>query len=103
MCPGSGGWDEPNAPAATKECLPTIQLYNMHDDVGEKVNVQSQDPEVGKSLTTVLEKSVADGRRTPGAPEKNDVTVDSWKKQHNEAAPAKKSRRKAKPLSSKAK
>ncbi len=79
LCPGSGGWEQPNDAAALKEGLPAIQLYNMHNDVGERVNLQGKSLEVVTNLTELLEKYVADGRSTPGSPQKNDVPVDIWK------------------------
>ncbi len=50
-----------------------------HADPGEKVNVQDRHPEVVAELTRLLEKQVADGRSTPGPPQKNAVAVDVWK------------------------
>lgn len=43
-------------------------------------------------LTKLLEKCVADGRSTPGAPQKNTGDVDIWKaeKDAQKSAPAKK-------------
>ena len=76
LCPGSGGWSKPGDPQARKQGLPEIQLYDMTRDVGERVNEQSRQPEVVQRLTQLLEKYVADGRSTPGAPQKNDVPVE---------------------------
>lgn len=94
LCPGSGGWEDPKDAIALKEGLPAIQLYNMHDDIGEKINVDGQNAKIVTRLTTLLEKYVADGRSTPGAPQKNDVAVDIWKKQLNEPAKAEKVKKK---------
>ena len=52
----------------------------MGGDVDEKVNVQDKHPDVIARLTKLLEKYVAEGRSTPGAPQKNTVEVDIWKK-----------------------
>ena len=93
LCPGSGGWDDPTDVAATGEGLPAVQLYNMHADISEKVNLQDQDPEVITRLTKLLEKYVADGRSTPGTPQKNDVAVDIWKKQLNEPTQSEKAKK----------
>jgi arylsulfatase A-like enzyme len=76
LCPGSGGWSPPRDPQAVKQGLPSIQLYDMELDVGEQHNVQAENPEVVKNLTTILERYVAQGRSTPGTPQKNDVPVD---------------------------
>ena len=48
-------------------------------DVGEKANVQDKHADVVERLTKLLEKYVADGRSTPGAPQQNDKPVDIWK------------------------
>jgi arylsulfatase A len=36
LCPGSGGWGQPGDAAAVTAGLPIMQLYDMHDDIGEK-------------------------------------------------------------------
>jgi arylsulfatase A len=88
LCPGSGGWGVPNDQAALKQGLPSLQLYNMHDDVGERVNLQDKNAEVVTNLLNLLKQYVADGRSTAGPKETNDVTVDIWhaKGQGNRAA-----------------
>ena len=80
LCPGSGGWSAPRDPQAVRQGLPRVQLYDMGGDVDEKVNVQDKHPDVIARLTKLLEKYVAEGRSTPGAPQKNTVEVDIWKK-----------------------
>ena len=62
-----------------------MQLYDMAKDSGEQQNLQAVHPDIVHRLLQTLEKYVADGRSTPGAPQKNDVTVDIWK---NDAKPA---------------
>jgi arylsulfatase A-like enzyme len=79
LCPGSGGWSQPRDPQAVKQRLPNVQLYDMAKDISEQRNLQAEHPDVVKRLLTILEKYVADGRSTPGAPQKNDVPVDIWK------------------------
>lgn len=64
-----------------------MQLYDLADDIGEKKNVQAEHPDVVGQLTKLLEKQVADGRSTPGAPQQNDAKIDIWKK--NSDAPGK--------------
>ena len=76
---GSGGWSSPKEPAARKQGLPKVQLYDMTQDISERVNQQAAQPEIVARLTKLLEKYVADGRSTPGAPQKNDVSIDIWK------------------------
>jgi arylsulfatase A-like enzyme len=79
LCAGSGGWSSPKEPAARKQGLPRVQLYDMTQDISERANQQAAQPEVVARLTKLLEKYVADGRSTPGAPQKNDVSIDIWK------------------------
>ena len=79
LCPGSGGWSNPTDPIARKQGLPSIQLYDMAQDIGERRNQQAEHPEIVTRLTKLLKKYVADGRSTPGVPQKNDVVIDIWK------------------------
>ena len=90
LCAGSGGWGQPGDDAALKEGLPPIQLYNMNDDVGEKINLydgqdterkintDGKNREIITNMLSLLEKYVADGRSTPGPPQTNDVPVNIW-------------------------
>ncbi|HVM48738.1 MAG TPA: arylsulfatase [Candidatus Acidoferrum sp.] len=82
LCPGSGGSGKPGDAQALKQGLPPIQLYNMRDDVGEKVNIQGQNALLITNMVKLLEKYVADGRSTPGLPQTNDVPVDIWHAKH---------------------
>ena len=76
LCPGSGGWSAPRDPEARKLGLPETQLYRIADgDIAEQKNVVAENPEVVARLTALLEKLVADGRSTPGAPQANTVPV----------------------------
>lgn len=79
LCAGSGGWSRPRDAEAIKQGLPGVQLYDMETDAGEQRNLQAEHPEVVKRLLALLEKYVADGRSTPGAPQPNDVPIDLWK------------------------
>ena len=67
--PGSGGWGGGGAQAQP------VQLYNLGDDIGETKNLAATTPEKIGELNAVLEKLIADGRSTPGAPQRNDVEV----------------------------
>lgn len=78
LCPGSGGWSQNDAKAA-EEGLPLVQLYDMHDDPGETTNLHRKHPQRVREMILALEKIVADGRSTPGAPQRNDADVDIWK------------------------
>lgn len=59
--------------------LPPVQLYDLSKDINEQNNVQADHPEIVERLSKLLEKYVADGRSTPGAPQKNTVDPDIWK------------------------
>ena len=56
-----------------------MQLYDLSEDVGEQKNVYADHPEVVDRLTRLLEKYAADGRSTPGKPQKNTGQVNLWK------------------------
>ena len=79
LCPGSGGWSAPRDAQAAKEGLPNVQLYDMDADVRERQNVQADHPDVVRDLTALLKRYVAEGRSTPGTPQKNNASVDIWK------------------------
>ena len=79
LCSGSGGWSVPRPGTAAAQKLPPLQLYDMTADISEKTNTQADHTEVIDRLTRLLEKYVADGRSTPGAPQKNDVPIELWK------------------------
>ena len=51
------------------------ELYNLADDIGETKNLAAEQPERVVAMTALLKKIIADGRSTPGASQKNDVTV----------------------------
>lgn len=92
LCPDSGGWSDPRpagggkgkgkgkkGPATPAPALAPLQLYDLSQDIGEKTNVQAEHPEIVERLSKLLEKYVADGRSTPGAPQKNTVEPNIWK------------------------
>ena len=79
LCSGSGGWTDPKPGTAAAQKLPPVQLYDMTADIGEKSNIQFDHTEMIDRLTRLLEKYVADGRSTPGTPQKNDVPIELWK------------------------
>jgi len=70
---GSGGWSKGGHDAP-------VQLYNMTDDIGEQRNLQAADRETVQRLTKLMERYIADGRSTHGAPQRNDVAVELWKR-----------------------
>jgi len=76
LAPGSGGWSAPRDPDAVKQGLPDTQLYRIGgDDLPEAKNLHREHPDVVARLNTLLEKLVADGRSTPGAPQANAASV----------------------------
>ncbi len=79
LCPGSGGWGKPGDVEARKQGLPSVQLYDMSQDIGERKNLHADHKDIVQKLTKLLEKYVADGRSTPGVPQKNDAKIDIWK------------------------
>lgn len=74
LCRGSGGWSAPR-PGQGDRDLPQDQLFDLSTDIGEQRNVREQHPEVVKRLTGLLEQLVADGRTTPGTPQKNAAPI----------------------------
>jgi len=56
ICSGSGGWSAPTENQATKNNLPTVQLYNLKVDPSEQNNVHNKYPEIVRTLTEELEK-----------------------------------------------
>lgn len=78
MCKDSGGWSEPR-PGTVKSGMPELQLFDLSNDIGERINLHDKQSETVKNLTNLLEKYIADGRSTKGELQKNDVKVD-WKR-----------------------
>lgn len=89
LAPGSAGWSAPR-PGQEPKDAPRIQLFDLSDDIGEKNNVQAQHPDIVEKLTKLLEKQVAEGRSTPGAPQQNTVTPDIQRGTKRVAAKGKK-------------
>ena len=87
---GSGGWSSPK-PGAEEAGLPSVQLYDLSKDPGERKNLQAEFPERLAAMKAELEKTIARGRSTPGADLKNDVEIQLIKK-----SPAGKAKAKAK-------
>jgi arylsulfatase A len=53
----------------------SVQLYNLADDLAEKNNLAAAMPEKVAEIKTMLDRVIANGRSTPGPPQKNDVEV----------------------------
>jgi len=75
LCPGSGGWSTPSPGDAKEQGLPANQLFDLSTDVAETDNVQAQQPEVVRELTSMLQRYVDEGRSTPGTRQDNDRSV----------------------------
>jgi arylsulfatase A len=58
---------------ADKKIAP--QLFHLAEDIGERKNLAAQYPERVAELRALMAQLVADGRSTPGTPQKNDVEV----------------------------
>lgn len=70
LCPGSGGWSDP-VPGKEDPSLPRFQLYNLAEDIGEKVNVIEQYPDLARELRSTLKQYIVNGRSTPGERQEN--------------------------------
>ncbi len=79
FAPGSAGWSEPRNPAARKQGLPELQLFNLQNDISEKNNLQATEPATVARLTRLLEELIGNGRSTPGPVQQNDEKVDMRK------------------------
>jgi arylsulfatase A len=55
------------------------QLYDLAGDIGESTDRAAEKPELVAEMSARMEKTVAEGRSTPGAPQHNDVPV-GWKR-----------------------
>jgi len=87
LCASSGGWSAPKPGSKEAKQLPPVQLYDMAKEVGERDNEYKAHPEIVAQLTALLKKYIADGRSTPGAPQKNDAAIQIWKEgQRNDEA-----------------
>jgi hypothetical protein len=89
LCADSGGWSKPQPDSAEALKLPSVQLYDLSNDIGETNNVQAQHPMVVARLTKLLEKYIADGRSTPGKPQPNTGAVELYPKRIKAGAKAK--------------
>jgi arylsulfatase A-like enzyme len=51
------------------------ELYDLKTDLGETKDVAATNPEVVERLANLMRRSIADGRTTPGTPQKNETTI----------------------------
>ena len=75
LCAGSGGWSAPKPGTPAENGLPQDQLYDLAADRAESENLAGKKTEDVKRLAAMLDKFIADGRSTPGAPQKNAVEI----------------------------
>lgn len=74
FCGDSGGWSEPR-PGKASKTLPSVQLFDMQSDAGEKQSVDAEHPEEVKRLTETMERFIREGRSTLGPSRSNEVEV----------------------------
>jgi arylsulfatase A-like enzyme len=55
------------------------ELYDLKTDIGETKDLATTNPETVERLAALMRKNIANGRSTPGAPQKNDspLSVDA--------------------------
>jgi arylsulfatase A-like enzyme len=70
MCPGSGGWSYPASGEETAD-MPRFQLYDLEEDIAERVNVIADHPAIAGYLKKILVAYVRNGRSTPGEKQSN--------------------------------
>ncbi|MGI5172206.1 arylsulfatase [Treponema sp. OMZ 840] len=70
MCPGSGGWSYPQ-PGKEDKTSPRFQLYDLQNDIGEKINIIKEHPDIAAELRKRLIAYILNGRSTPGKKQKN--------------------------------
>jgi len=79
VCPGSGGWAAPpNDEQVAKAGLPPMQLYDLSADPAETRNVLADHRDIEAQLIDALQRSIRQGRTTPGKPQENDARVE-WR------------------------
>ena len=77
LAAGSGGWSNPR-PGEEPEGAPPVQLFDLHVDESEKMNVYDRYPEIVNELKALLIKYIKDGRSAKGTIQKNDGAY-PWK------------------------
>jgi arylsulfatase A len=78
LCRGSGGWSPPRESVAAKQGLPSVQLFDLHDDPKETANLQAEYPDVVQQLTAELRQVIEQGRSTPGPKQPNHAGEQWW-------------------------
>lgn len=75
LCADSGGWSVPVPGSERAKGMTGVQLYDLASDLGETTNLQAGHPEIVLKLAAVLNRYIAEGRSSPGAPRTNTVPV----------------------------
>jgi arylsulfatase A-like enzyme len=75
LCAGSGGWSAPRPGTTAEMGLPPDQLFDLAADRAETKNLAAEMPGTVKRLAELLDKLIADGRSTPGEPQKNAMVI----------------------------
>ncbi len=79
LCAGSGGWaSDPRTKKALQMGWPSVQLYDMENDLAEQQNVYKEHPQVVKKLKAELTEYINRGRSTPGKPRQNWKNKKNW-------------------------
>ncbi|WP_075085911.1 sulfatase family protein [Mariniblastus fucicola] len=73
---GSGGWSSPREKTAKTKGLPSMQLFNLKSDRGERSNLVASNPDQAEYLMSLLEDEVTRGRCTQGGSVPNDRDVE---------------------------
>ena len=76
LCPDSGGWSKPRPGTPEANSLPSRQLYNLDDDLGERTNLIGEHSDQEQQLAALLKALVARGRSTPGPDQPNTGPVE---------------------------
>jgi arylsulfatase A len=76
----SGKWKLIFGPGSGEPSDKTPHLYDLESDLAETKDEAANHPDEVKRLTALMEKSIADGRSTPGEKQKNDTAVQLIKK-----------------------
>jgi arylsulfatase A len=72
LCAHSGGNSFPKENSEEAKTGPSVQLYDMANDIEESKNLQDKHPQVVQELTDLMTKYIRDGRSTQGKSQTNE-------------------------------
>ena len=78
FCPGSGGWSDPVPKEAIELRLPSLQLFDLKNDPGERANLVENEPKKVEELTQLMKKYIDEGRSTRGKAQQNDEATNLY-------------------------